>query len=390
MARRYRPYTTRKTPVKKYVAGAVILLVAGLAVFFGIRHFRSEPQAAQAQVPVTGPEADEEILTPGSRSETSISRDFTESIKPDSGSDVEDLAETEAAEVEAEPTVSDAESVIEETPEIEPEAVEVVEQAAAGPVTSENASRMILSAKRDVDTGDVIAARDKLNSVLSMQLSDSDETAVKKILERLSEKWLFGKKHYPADSLTVLYQVRPGDYLSTIGSRYKVPYELIMQINDIADARLLRAGQEIKIPKGPFHAVVDRSDFTMDIYLGKNTYVKTYRIGLGEAGKETPLGRWRVKSNGKLVRPPWPRPQELGGGLVHPDDPEYPLGSRWIGIEGIDENTSKREGFGIHGTKDPHTIGTNSSMGCIRLHNGDAQEVYDLMTPGMSEIVVKE
>ena len=83
----------------------------------------------------------------------------------------------------------------------------------------------------------------------------------------------------------------------------------------------------------------------------------------------------------------WPNPE---GGIVYPDDPEYPLGSRWIGLNGIEGQAKGRTGFGIHGTKDPDTIGTRSSQGCIRLYNGQVIELYDLMTPGKSKIRVMD
>ena len=92
---------------------------------------------------------------------------------------------------------------------------------------------------------------------------------------------------------------------------------------------------------------------------------------------ETPKGLWRVASNGKLVEPPWPDP--VTGTTYHAGDPEYALGSRWIGIEGIDENTKFETGYGLHGTKDPETIGTASSRGCVRLYNGDVIAVYDML-----------
>jgi lipoprotein-anchoring transpeptidase ErfK/SrfK len=76
------------------------------------------------------------------------------------------------------------------------------------------------------------------------------------------------------------------------------------------------------------------------------------------------------------------------GRTYHPQDPDYPLGSRWIALEGIGGAAVGRTGFAIHGTKDPEQIGTPGSQGCIRLHNGDAVLVYNLMMPGVSLIDV--
>lgn len=254
-------------------------------------------------------------------------------------------------------------------------------------ITSPEAKALIESAINDIKAGNIVTARDKLNKTLvpPMKLSSKLLPEVKKQLAALADKWLFSRTPYPADPFTAAYKVQSGDMLSEIGKSYNIPYELIMSINDIKRPEALAAGKTIKVINGPFHAVVHRSTFTLDLYIGKNTYVKTYRVGLGELGKETPTGLWLVKTNGKLIRPPWPNP---AGGIVYPDDPEYPLGSRWIGLKGLEGQAKGRTGFGIHGTKDPATIGTRSSQGCIRLYNGQAIELYDLLTPGLSKVRV--
>ncbi|GAH54375.1 unnamed protein product, partial [marine sediment metagenome] len=76
--------------------------------------------------------------------------------------------------------------------------------------------------------------------------------------------------------------------------------------------------------------------------------------------------------------------------LLHYGEPGYALGSRWIGLEGIKGAAKDRIGFGIHGTDEPETIGTESSRGCIRLHNGDVIFVYDLLVPVHSLVEVVE
>ena len=252
---------------------------------------------------------------------------------------------------------------------------------ADGDTTGSEVINLVAEANKDLSTGQVIAARDKLNQLLSMQLSPQGLASVKNKLAGLSRQWLFSRDIYPGDTLTGSCTIQPGDRLVDIGKKYKVPYEILMTINDIRRPEMLRAGKKIKVINGPFHAIIHRSNFTMDLYLGNKTYVKTYRIGLGTADKETPTGRWRVKDDGKLISPPWPNPE---GGIVHPGDPGYPLGSRWIGLEGLEGNAKGRTGFALHGTKDPETIGIRSSRGCIRLHNGEVIEVYNMFMPGLS------
>ena len=233
-------------------------------------------------------------------------------------------------------------------------------------------------------TPKIIEARDRLNELLPLA-QGQELLFIKSKLAELSDKWLFSKVVYPEDKLTFNYKVAPGDMLSTIGKKHNVPYEVLMQINNMAKPEALQAGVAIKVINGPFHARVYRSTFTMDLYL-QNTYVKSFSVGLGKHGMETPTGRWRAKEGGKLIQPIWTDP--VTGKTYHPEDPDYPLGSRWIAIEGIEGNAVGKKGFAIHGTKNPEQIGTPGSQGCIRLHNGDAILVYNLMVPGQSLVDV--
>ncbi len=121
----------------------------------------------------------------------------------------------------------------------------------------------------------------------------------------------------------------------------------------------------------------------MDLYL-QNTFVRSFPIGLGRAGDETPTGVWRVKPGGKLISPTWTDPDT--GKRYEAEDPDYPLGSRWIGLEGVKGEAVGREGFALHGTKDPIQIGSATSRGCIRLHNGDVILAYNLLEPGYSRV----
>jgi lipoprotein-anchoring transpeptidase ErfK/SrfK len=76
--------------------------------------------------------------------------------------------------------------------------------------------------------------------------------------------------------------------------------------------------------------------------------------------------------------------------MYYPEDSDYPLGSRWIGLEGIKGNAKGRTGFGIHGTIEPEQIGTTGSRGCIRMHNGEVILLYNLLVPGVSTVEVVE
>lgn len=233
----------------------------------------------------------------------------------------------------------------------------------------------------------LIEARDKLNFALRMPMNVEQRKFVKDKLTELADKWLFTRTVYPDDPLCGTYKVKPGEILSNIGGRHNVPFEALMMVNNINDARSLQAGQNIKVINGPFHVKVYRSTFTMDLYL-QNTYVRSFIVGLGLPGKETPTGIWRVKADGKMERPIWY--DEIENKTYYPEDPDYPLGSRWIALEGLEGEAKDREGFAIHGTKEPQQLGTQGSRGCIRLENGNAILVYNLLFPVESLVEVTD
>lgn len=273
------------------------------------------------------------------------------------------------ASVEPEPTLSP--DIVEAIPEVDTQIAEAT------------------ALLRQDPEGKLIEARDQLNFLLEAPMGIDQGRLVKGKLADLAQKWLFGAKVYPGDSLCETYKVQSGDLLQNIGRRYKVPYQLLMKINNIRRAQDLQAGAVIKVVNGPFHTRVKRSSFTMDLYL-QDTYVKNYEVGLGLEGRETPTGDWIVRDDdkGKMEEPEWTDPDT--GRRYFPGDPEYPLGSRWIGLKGIAGAAVGRTGFAIHGTKEPETIGTNSSRGCIRLLNGQVKEVYDMMYPGRSKVTVED
>lgn len=125
----------------------------------------------------------------------------------------------------------------------------------------------------------------------------------------------------------------------------------------------------------------------MDLYL-QDTFVRSFPVGLGKPGMETPTGLWAVKADGKLIKPTWTNP--MSGKRYEADDPDYPLGSRWIGLEGLKGDAVGRTGFAIHGTKVTKEIGTASSQGCIRLYDSDAILVYNLLVPLYSRVEIVE
>lgn len=238
----------------------------------------------------------------------------------------------------------------------------------------------------ETNTADIIQQRDRLNNTLSTTMSQEQLKLVKKQLSSLSKKWLFSKDVIAGDKLCTSYKVKPGDTALEIGKTFNVPYQILMRINNISNPRALRAGETIKVINGPFHCKINRSNFTMDLFL-QDTFVRSFTVGIGKAGMETPTGRWIVKPGGKLISPTWTDPDT--GKTYGAQDPDYPLGARWIGLEGLEGAAKGRTGFAIHGTNNPQQLGMAESRGCIRLYDEHVKLMYDLLMPGASQVIVE-
>lgn len=162
-----------------------------------------------------------------------------------------------------------------------------------------------------------------------------------------------------------------GETLGAIAKEYDVPWQYLARLNRI-DPNNLQAGQELKVVRGPFGAVVDLSDFCLTIH-AHGWYVHRYQIGTG-AENGTPIGEFSVQE--KLENPTWYNPD---GGVVDGDDPENPLGEFWLGLGNH---------IGIHGTIDPDSIGRAVSRGCIHVGDSDIDEVFALLAVG-SKVMIR-
>ncbi|MCS7034049.1 MAG: LysM peptidoglycan-binding domain-containing protein, partial [Phycisphaerae bacterium] len=145
-------------------------------------------------------------------------------------------------------------------------------------------------AQKHLESGDLLQARAALNA----QLLASPSPEVKAKLAELNRQIVFSTRRFPDDPFGGTYAVQNGDSLQKIARAHGVTWELLCRLNDISDPRKLRAGRAIKIINGPFHAVVHKSRFEMDIWLGEpesaqSMYVTTFRVGLGK-DSSTPTG----------------------------------------------------------------------------------------------------
>lgn len=257
--------------------------------------------------------------------------------------------------------------------------------------TPPTANDALAEGRTKFEAGQVAASRKILNEALaSGRFQGSDVASAKELLSKINAEAIFSPKLFRDDNVGFSYTVQAGDRLTKIAASNDVTWELLCRINGISDPRKVRALQTLKIIKGPFHAVITKSKFTMDIYLGSpggagSAYVTTFPVGLGKHDS-TPTGTWKAER--KLKNPTYYGPR--GEGIISADDPKNPLGEFWIGLTGTDGSAKGASSYGIHGTIEPESIGRESSMGCIRLRNEDVAKVYELLVEGKSIIIVRD
>ncbi len=248
-------------------------------------------------------------------------------------------------------------------------------------------------AKARQESGDLLAARKLLNdALLGGHLSPTQTDQAKQQLGAINDVVVFSPRKFAGDHFAESYVVKSGDRLAKIATQHEVTADLLLRMNGMSDARKLRADQALKIVNGPFNAVVTKSAFTIDLYIGPpgepgSMFVKQFKVALGK-DDSTPPGTWMVEPGKKQKNPKF-----WGSGPDHPpmeaDDPKNPLGEFWIGLEGTDGQTVDKHGYGIHGTCDPDSIGKQASLGCIRLKNEDVAVIYELLAEGKSTVLVK-
>ncbi len=290
-----------------------------------------------------------------------------------------------------------------------PEVVDLDQELGSAPDESPEAStRPVFSSPEDVkeriawgyeaiEQNRLVDARRLLSEALfDERASAADKSALRAEISTINDRLLFSPTLASNDPLVSRYTIEGGDALSRIARKTgaSVDWRFIQRINQISDPRRIRVGQTLKIVKGPFHAMVDKSDYRMDVYAevptsagGGVVFVRSFPVGLGELDS-TPTGEWIVREDSKLINPHWVNPRT--GERFSADNPENPIGERWIGLQGTDSETTALSGYGIHGTIEPSSIGQQRSMGCVRLLDEDVEIVYEMLAEGKSRVAIVE
>lgn len=256
---------------------------------------------------------------------------------------------------------------------------------------SPEVTRLMASAEAMLTRQQLVEARRLFNDALQNPGVGRAATDIRNKMGTINQSLIFSPMIADNDPFATRYVIQSGDRLVNLAKKAHVDWRFLARINNIEKPERIRIGQPIKIVNGPFHLVIDKSDYRMDVYIGdadsqgRRMFVRSFSVGLGEYNS-TPVGSWIVRKNSKAINPAWTNPRT--GEHFSRDNPKNPIGEFWVGLRGLDAETSAMSGYGIHGTIDPNSIGHQSSMGCIRMRNADIALVYDMLIPSESTVII--
>jgi hypothetical protein len=182
-------------------------------------------------------------------------------------------------------------------------------------------------------------------------LSSEENRRVMDVLDQLAGTVIYSRDHL----LEPAHVVQPGERLDQIASQYAVSAELLAKINGVADPNNLASGTQLKVMRGPFGALVDKSRRQVSLFLG-SLYAGSFACGFGQ-DQQAVEGYDQVAGKAS--------------------DPATSI--RWLDLG---------NNITIHTAVDAVSLDGDQARGCIRLDPAQAADVYDILSVG-SEVIVR-
>ena len=190
------------------------------------------------------------------------------------------------------------------------------------------------------------------------------------------------------------YTVKNNESLIEIARSFDLGFNAISEANPGLDEFLPGTGKTLQIPaewilpdvRNRRGIVVNISEMRLYFFPGKSPdSVITYPIGIGDEGKDTPQGNFRIIQ--KIDRPYWTVPKSIR--KEKPDlpkvvapGPDNPLGTHALRLS--------LPTVLIHGTDRPFGIGRRVSHGCMHLYPEDIPRLFGAVRVGEPVTIVRE
>jgi L,D-transpeptidase ErfK/SrfK len=190
------------------------------------------------------------------------------------------------------------------------------------------------------------------------------------------------------------YTIKGDESLIELARRFKIGYNEITEANPGFDPFIPGDGKEIIVPTlwilpdiASYDGIVINLSEKRLYHFSTRTpgLVRTYPVGIGDEGTETPEGvftvvdkkknpSWYVPESIRQERPELPR--------VVPPGPDNPLGTHALRLSS--------DSILIHGTNRPYAVGRKASHGCIRLYPEDIQRLFQAVPPKTKVTIVRQ
>ncbi len=190
------------------------------------------------------------------------------------------------------------------------------------------------------------------------------------------------------------YTINNKETLIELARDYNLGYNEITAANQDTDPWVPDTGTEITIPSAWLLPEVLKDGIVINLaemrlyyffMIEESRYVKTYPIGIGQEGWNTPTGKFTITA--RVEDPVWTVPESIRKEEPElprfvPPGPDNPLGGYWLQLS--------VKGYGIHGTNRPYGIGRRVSHGCMRLYPKDIKDLHDSIKSGIAVTIINK
>jgi L,D-transpeptidase ErfK/SrfK len=187
------------------------------------------------------------------------------------------------------------------------------------------------------------------------------------------------------------HKIKGDESLIEVARRFGIGYNAIVEANPGVDPFIPESNKSITIPTSwilpditPYDGIIINLSEMRLYYFSKHSgaIVRTYPIGIGSEGNETPVGVFKITE--KVVKPSWRVPESIRKEkpelpAVVPPGPDNPLGSHALRLSA--------KSVLIHGTNRPFAVGRRASHGCIRMYPEDIPKLFQAV-PNQSKVTI--
>jgi LysM repeat protein len=202
-------------------------------------------------------------------------------------------------------------------------------------------------------------------------LTPAEQQEVETLLSQLAGSVIW--EGPPAHRLEPAHVVQAGETLEDIGAKYDVPWQLLGKINGVADPKALQPGQQLKVLRGKFSAIVDLSERAMTLFLDRR-YAGKFAVEL-DPTTAIEEGQWKVDQ--KLLTP-------AGGGVY--GGASGTTEDRSLLLANAADPAAPAAVLRGPGSSDPASPQPDGRV--IRLKSTDVNDVYDILSVG-SKVTIR-